>query len=166
MIKVRDLAWLEFEKPDLVRAEAFAHAFGFTTVLHTADELQLRGTDAGAPCVIVRRGSALAVRADGVRRPTTTPTWCGWPTRRARRSARCPRASGGLAVDLTDPSGLPVRVVAGTTQLPALPAQQPQIFNVGHEVRAPTPRNGRRASPPGCSDWGMWCCRPPGTWRR
>ena len=56
LIKVRDLAWLEFEKPDLVRAEAFARAFGFTTVLHTADELQLRGTDAGSPCVIVRRG--------------------------------------------------------------------------------------------------------------
>ena len=57
LIKVRDLAWLEFEKPDLVRAEAFARAFGFTTVLHTADELHLRGTDAGSPCVIVRRGS-------------------------------------------------------------------------------------------------------------
>ena len=37
LIKVRDLAWLEFQKPDLVRAEAFARAFGFTTVLHTAD---------------------------------------------------------------------------------------------------------------------------------
>jgi hypothetical protein len=24
IIKVRDIAWLEFEKPDLVRAEAFA----------------------------------------------------------------------------------------------------------------------------------------------
>ena len=56
LIKVRDLAWLEFEKPDLVRAEAFARAFGFTTVLHTADELQLRGTDAGSPAVIIRRG--------------------------------------------------------------------------------------------------------------
>jgi len=56
VIKVRDLAWLEFEKPDLVRAEAFARAFGFTTVLRTADELQLRGTDTGSPCVMVRRG--------------------------------------------------------------------------------------------------------------
>ncbi len=53
---MRDLAWLEFEKPDLLRAEAFAQAFGFTTALRTDDELQLRGTDAGAPCVIVRRG--------------------------------------------------------------------------------------------------------------
>ena len=49
VIKVADLAWLEFEKPDLDRAEAFAGAFGFTVVLRTADELQLRGTDEGAP---------------------------------------------------------------------------------------------------------------------
>ena len=48
LIKVRDLAWLEFEKPDLTRAEAFARAFGFSTVLHASDELQLRGTDPGS----------------------------------------------------------------------------------------------------------------------
>ena len=47
-IKVRDLAWLEFQKPDLAGSERFAHAFGFTTVSRTADELQLRGTDSGA----------------------------------------------------------------------------------------------------------------------
>src|SRR5919198_3859839 len=54
--KVHDLAWLEFCKPDLARAETFAHAFGFATTLRTADELHLRGTDAGAPCVIIRKG--------------------------------------------------------------------------------------------------------------
>src|SRR6476660_2410262 len=57
VIKVHDVAWLEFEKPDLVRAEAFAHAFGFSTVSRTPDELHLRGTDAGAACVILRRAS-------------------------------------------------------------------------------------------------------------
>ena len=56
VIKVLDLAWLEFGKPDLAASERFAHAFGFATVSRTADEIQLRGTDAGAPCVIVRRG--------------------------------------------------------------------------------------------------------------
>ena len=59
-IKVRDLAWLEFQKPDLAGSERFAHAFGFTTVSRTADELQLRGTDSGGPCVIVRRGPRAA----------------------------------------------------------------------------------------------------------
>ena len=57
VIKVHDLAWLEFQKPDLVRAEAFAHAFGFTTVSRSDDELYLRGCDAGAPCVLIRRGA-------------------------------------------------------------------------------------------------------------
>src|SRR6202008_1261991 len=63
VIKVLDLAWLEFSKPDLAASERFARAFGFTMASRTyttagrgADELQLRGTDPGAPCVIVRRG--------------------------------------------------------------------------------------------------------------
>ena len=47
MIKVADLAWLEFEKPDLSRAETFARAFGFSVADRTPDELHLRGTDAG-----------------------------------------------------------------------------------------------------------------------
>ena len=58
IIKVTGLAWLEFEKPDLQRTEAFANAFGLTTAARSADELQLRGTDAGAPCVLVRRGAS------------------------------------------------------------------------------------------------------------
>ena len=44
VVRVHDLAWLEFEKPDLDRAERFAHAFGFATALRTPDEVQLRGT--------------------------------------------------------------------------------------------------------------------------
>lgn len=37
VIKVRDLAWLEFEaRPEA--GETFARAFGFTTALRTADE--------------------------------------------------------------------------------------------------------------------------------
>ena len=60
VIKVRDLAWLEFEKPDLVAAEAFSAAFGFSTAVRTEDELYLRGTDGGAPCVIIRKGTRSA----------------------------------------------------------------------------------------------------------
>ena len=56
VIKVLDLAWLEFAKPDLAATERFAHAFGLATVSRTEDELQLRGTDTGSPCVIVRGG--------------------------------------------------------------------------------------------------------------
>ena len=134
VIKVRDLAWLEFEKPDLVKAEAFARAFGFSTVLHTADELHLRGTDAGSPCVIIRRGPrsrfagpafAAQDEADVNRLATAT----GAHTR------ALPDAIGGVAVDLTDPNGVPVRVVAGTHALAELPGQQAHTFNFGHELR-------------------------------
>ena len=43
IIKVQDVIWLEFEKPDLERAEAFAQAFGFSTTLRTSDELHQIG---------------------------------------------------------------------------------------------------------------------------
>jgi hypothetical protein len=133
VIKVHDIAWLEFEKPDLTRAEAFADAFGFTTVLQTADEVQLRGTDPGAPCVILRRGersrfTGTAFRAEceaDVRRLATAAGVAAQPL---------PESIGGLRVNLTDPSGGHVAVVAGMHDLPGLPGQQPHVFNFGHEL--------------------------------
>jgi hypothetical protein len=133
VIKVRDLAWLEFEKPDLGRAEMFAAAFGFSTVTRTDDELHLRGTDPCSPCVLIRRGPtsrfsglafAAADKADVARLAAAT----------GRSTRPLDEAIGGIAVDLTDPSGTPVRVVAGGRELPALQAQEPHIFNFGHEV--------------------------------
>ncbi|MEK6440371.1 VOC family protein [Pseudonocardia sp. T1-2H] len=133
VLKVRDLAWLEFEKPDLERAELFATAFGFVTVSRTGSELQLRGSDADSPCVVIRRGprsrlvgSAFqaADRKDVLRLAEAT----------GRTVTRLPEDLGGVGVDLVDPSGAQVRVVADTHELPALPAQQPLSWNVGHEV--------------------------------
>ena len=133
VIKVHDLAWLEFSKPDLAASERFAHAFGFTTVSGTADELQLRGADAGAPCVIVRRGSrsrylGAAFRAgcvaDVIRLAEATGV----------RAQQLPESIGGITVDLIDPSGVPVHVVADTHDLAALPGQPTQVLNFGHDV--------------------------------
>lgn len=133
VIKVRDLAWLEFEKPDLDGAESFARAFGFRTVLRMADELHLRGTDAGAPCVIVRRGArsrfmgpafAAQDRSDVERLAAAT----------GARVRRLPDNIGGVVATLTDPRGIPVSVVAGMDEQAPLPGQQPHTFNVGHDV--------------------------------
>ncbi|HME79858.1 MAG TPA: VOC family protein [Mycobacterium sp.] len=134
VIKVADLAWLEFEKPDLDRAEAFARAFGFQSVLRTSQELQLRGTDAGAPCVVLRRGPrsrfvGVAFKAQDRADVRRLADATGAPTR------ALPETFGGLSVDLVDPSGLPVHVVAGTHELAALPSQQPHEFNFGHALR-------------------------------
>src|SRR6185312_1624415 len=116
----------------LLKAEAFAHAFGFATVLRTDDELHLRGSDASAPCVLIRKGprekflgpAFVAEQSDLLRLADATGT-----------SVRpLPESLGGVTVDLVDPSGLPVRVVSGTHQLEALPSQTPHVFNFGHEV--------------------------------
>jgi hypothetical protein len=133
VIKVVDLAWLEFEKPDLVRAEAFSQAFGFTTVSRSSDELHLRGSDPGAACVLIRRGPTsrfigtafLAGDEADVRRLAKA---------NGTEPRALPQTIGGLAVDLNDPSGMPVRVVAGTRQLHALPAQSAHTFNFGADV--------------------------------
>jgi len=134
LIKVHDLAWLEFEKPDLARAEAFAQVFGFSTVLRTGDELQLRGTDAGAPCVLIRRGPSsrfigMAFKAADEADVRRLAEATGAQTR------ALPETIGGIAVDLVDPSGVPVHVVASTHQHEALPSQLPHTFNFGHELR-------------------------------
>ncbi len=132
VIKVAGLAWLEFSKPDLAASERFAQAFGFVPVTRTADELQLRGTQAGSPCVVVRRGPTrylgAAFRAadasDVLRLAEATGT----------TAVRLPETLGGLTADLTDPSGVRVRVVADTHDLPELPGQPTSTFNFGHEV--------------------------------
>jgi catechol 2,3-dioxygenase-like lactoylglutathione lyase family enzyme len=134
IIKVHDIAWVEFEKPDLVRAEAFARAFGFSTVVRTADELYLRGTDPGSPCVLIQPGPrsrfvAAAYTAqdqsDVLRLAEATGT----------RMRALPESLGGVAVDLVDPGGVTVRVVAGIHQLEALPAQAHPQYNFGHELQ-------------------------------
>ena len=134
VVKVHDITWLEFEKPNLAAAEAFALAFGFATALRTPDELHLRGTDAGAPCVLIRRGDrsrfigaayTAADQSDVVRLANATGS----------RVRALPETLGGVSVDLVDPSGIAVRVVSGTHVLEPLPAQSPHEFNFGHELR-------------------------------
>lgn len=133
VIKVRDLAWLEFEKPDLEGAEIFGHDFGFATSYKDAHELHLRGSLAGSAAVIIRRGPRsrftgpaflAAEDSDLVRLATHLGT----------NVTTLPENVGGLAVDTHDPSGARVRVVAGCHQLPARPGQIPLTHNVGGEV--------------------------------
>jgi catechol 2,3-dioxygenase-like lactoylglutathione lyase family enzyme len=134
VIKVADLAWLEFEKPDLRRAEVFARDFGFTVAARTERDLWLRGTFAGPPCAVIREGRTSRFIGPAFRaaeRPDLDRL--ARATGSAVRDADVP--GGGKAVDLLDPSGLPVRVVHCAEPLPALPGQQPQLLNFGTEHR-------------------------------
>ncbi|WP_248005478.1 VOC family protein [Nocardia farcinica] len=129
LIKVDDIAWLEFDKPDLDGAERFAAAFGLSTVIRTPDELHLRGTWAGSVCVIVRRAP--------VARFVGTAYRAGDRADLARLAAATGHAIepldvlGGRVVTLRDPSGQVVRVVADVPELPALPDQPPLTWNLG-----------------------------------
>ena len=133
VIKVEDLAWLEFEKPDLDGAEQFAHDFGFATAARTDDTLYLRGAMAGTQCVVIRRGAKSRF---------VGPVFKATSTNDVHKLAQANNASarqltgpgGGVGVDLLDPSGVPVRVVAGVEELAALSRQKPLVFNFGGEV--------------------------------
>ena len=143
VIKVADLAWLEFVKPDLAASERFAHAFGFTTVSRTADELQLRGTDAGAPFVIVRLGPLSRYLGAAFRAGDSTDV-LRLADATGAKVEMLPESIGGLTVNLADPTGLLVRVVADTHEAAALPGQPAPVFNFGDEA----PRTNRPQSPP------------------
>ncbi|MEU4601117.1 VOC family protein [Nocardia sp. NPDC023988] len=143
IVKVAGLAWLEFGKPDLLKAEAFALAFGFSVAYRSSAEIHLRGTQAGTPCVIVRKavrshftGAAFqaAEESDLLRLAEAT----------GHRVRRLPESLGGTGVTLHDPGGGTVRVVAGTHQLPELPGQPAHPLNVG----ASTPRINATQRPP------------------
>jgi catechol 2,3-dioxygenase-like lactoylglutathione lyase family enzyme len=134
VIKVQDLAWLEFEKPDLDAAERFAHDFGFVTAARTPDALYLRGALAGTQCVVIRQGAKSrfvgpafkAVDVADVRK-------LAGATNAAAYELRQP--GGGVGVDLIDPSGVPLRVVAGVEELPELLRQRPLTFNGTGDIR-------------------------------
>ncbi len=127
LVKVAGLAWLEFEKPDLDRAERFGTDFGFTVADRTPDTLLLRGRQAAAACLVVRRGPR--------------PRFAGAAFAAADRSDldRLARGTGGTVMPhrgghvivLRDPSGFPVRVVHGVPELPALPGRAPLPLNFG-----------------------------------
>ena len=127
LIKIAGLAWLEFEKPDLVRAERFFADFGFTITDRTPETLVLRGRWAGTPSLVVRRGATS--RFVG---PAFAADARGDLDRLARATERAVRPyRGGHTVDLLDPSGFPVRVVHGVPELPALPERDALPVNTG-----------------------------------
>ena len=101
-----------------------------------ADELQLRGTDAGAPCVLVRRGAAHPVLRAGVPGRRTRSTSCGWPTRPDAADARTARVARrrGRRADRSQRHRR-CRSSPACTTCPNCPRQPPHVFNFGHDLR-------------------------------
>ena len=129
LIKVRDLAWLEFEETRPGPRRSLRAGVRLHHRAAHAHELHLRGTDAGSTCVIVRRGTHSRFVGPAFA-AQERPTSSGSPARPGT-TRTLPEAIGGVAVELTDPSGIPVRVVSRMHELAELPAQQPHTFNFG-----------------------------------
>ena len=144
VIKVEGLAWLEFEKPDLDRAERFAHDFGFATAHRDDAELHLRGAEADTHCVTIRTGPRSRFVA-----PVFRAASRGDLDRLARANGTAVRErrglGGGAVVDLHDPTGVPVKVVADVEELPALPERPPMTLNFGEVRRVNAPQRPPRA---------------------
>lgn len=129
-IKVADLAWLEFVKPDLTRAETFARDFGFVVAASEPDTLYLRGSLPGTPAVVIRKGT---------RSRFIGPTFKSAGSQDLHRLAQATGTQvhpldeviAGSVVRLTDPSAFAVAVAHVHDELPALPELAPQVLNVG-----------------------------------
>lgn len=147
VIKVQDIAWLEFRKPDLDRAQTFAEAFGFGVTVRTGDELHLRGLADGAPCVIIRKGRRTSYVGAAFRAAESADV-----LRLARatghRVERLPESIGGIGVTVTDPSGQPVRVVADLDDGRPLPGQRTHDYNFGALDDAGITRTNATQRPP------------------
>jgi catechol 2,3-dioxygenase-like lactoylglutathione lyase family enzyme len=144
IVKVTGLCRLEFEKPDLARAERFLVDFGFVVAHSTPDELWMRGRWPGAACLLVRKAD---------RSRFVGPVFRAADRGDVSRLARAfdvgeTSVNGVRSVSLRDPVGVPVTVVFGAEELPALPERESIPMNVGpHVARTNSPqRPPRRAA--------------------
>lgn len=125
LVKARSLAFLMFDKPDLAAVEAFLTDFGMTRVSRTAQQLTMRGSE-GAPCIYLARqgrrsryvGAAFTV--DGEAELAHLVAHAG-----ARRLPPGSIPGGGQGVELADPAGHLLWLVAGQVPLDALPLRAP-----------------------------------------
>jgi catechol 2,3-dioxygenase-like lactoylglutathione lyase family enzyme len=128
-VKAQALAYLQFERPDLARAERFLTDFGLTVAARTDAATFFRGT-AGTPfCYVIRRaakprfvgfGLSLATHAD-LERIASLPG--------ASAIEPCSTPFGGDRVRLHDPSGFVVDAVYGAVDTLPLPHRTPLQLN-------------------------------------
>jgi catechol 2,3-dioxygenase-like lactoylglutathione lyase family enzyme len=133
-IKVIDLAWLEFEKPDLSRAETFARDFGFTVAARVPRALYLRGSLPGTPCVVIRKGTRTRFVGPTFKAADEADVHTLALETNRRVEPLTDPAEGNI-VRLCDPSGFAVGVVHTRGDLPALPEQPPHTMNFGTDHR-------------------------------
>ncbi|PYM91996.1 MAG: glyoxalase [Candidatus Rokuibacteriota bacterium] len=141
VVKVWDVAYIRFQKPDLGSMERYLRDFGLHLSARTADTIYMRGAGPTHHIYIAERGRrsqylglgfAAADRTD-LERIATVPG--------ASKIHASPEPGGGQRVVLQDPSGFRVDVVWGMEELPELPIRPPLPVNgPKHKVRVNRPQ--------------------------
>ncbi len=121
VIKVADIAWLEFVKPDLDRAETFARDFGFTVAARTPTPCTC-----AAPCQDRTASSSAKARppASWARSssPPTVPTSTGWQRPPAGTSTRRPSTEEATTWTSSTPPASPSASSTASPNIPLCPA--------------------------------------------
>jgi catechol 2,3-dioxygenase-like lactoylglutathione lyase family enzyme len=129
LIRVKQLAYVRVEAPDIAKAEKFLEEFGLQLVERSNHKTYLRGTDAEAPCYILSQGTgtvtAIAFEADSFE---DLQTISEMPE--ASQIESLDEPSGGQVVRLTDPMGMQVEIVYGREALQPLDAAPSHTFNM------------------------------------
>lgn len=146
LLKATKLAFLRFEKKDLVEAERFWNDFGMVTVSRTPEQLVLRGTGTAPAILVATRaetsryvGAAFVVPGD-----TDFQRLERESDARPLSSERIP--GGGRGVELKDPDGNELWLITDWGSLPPLATRPPihrdmnvlgQVQRVNRTVRSP-----------------------------
>ena len=136
IIRVEDIAYVMFEKPDLDQAERFLADFGLVRVQRDERALYMRAAGTLPFAVAVRRGETARYLGAG---------FCAASRADLERLASATKAAiepshhpgGGDVVALTDPGGFRVEIVHGARPATPLPLrEQPLPLNTPlHKVR-------------------------------
>lgn len=126
-IRIEDIAFVGFSAPDLEAMRAFMEDFGAVVAREGATQLYMRGAGS-APFLHVTEKSGPAFTTLGLRAETRADL-----ERLAAREGVAVREfdapGGGLHVDLRDPDGVLVRVVAEQTKVAPLPLPELHGWN-------------------------------------
>lgn len=123
IIRVDELAYVVFEKPDLAPTRRFFADFGCSVAHESATELLLRGTGPQPYIYVARRGMRSGFVGTGFRAGSRADVErLADATGSAVRELR--RPGGGVGLTLVDPCGFTVDVVYGIEPVESLPMRR------------------------------------------
>ena len=145
LIRVEDIAYVMFQKPDLERTERFLLDFGLVRAARTDDTLHMRGAGPAPSLYTAVRGPRSRYLGSGFRAASRADL------ETLSRAASVPiepsdQPGGGERVRLTDPAGFLVDVVHGRQEVDPLPMRtEPLPLNTPlHKPRVNRPQRPER----------------------